>query len=138
MSESSNQSEAEFRAYRLDYLHRWFPNHADEIALGEELLTFLSDRTNRMTHEVQHRFSTRRIAIMGDSSGGIRFGVRDGDLVCHPVYVRISIYPGSPPKPPQCAHYLACVRGTVHAISPTFGILGLMVAAEDYYITETF
>jgi hypothetical protein len=138
MSESSNQSEAEFRTYRLDYLRRWFPKHAEEIALGEELLTFLSDRTNQMTHEIQNRFWTRRVAIMGDSAGGIRFGARDGDLVCRPVYVRIAIYPGDPPKHPQCVHYLACVRGTVHAISPAFGIVGLMVAAEDYYITETF
>jgi hypothetical protein len=138
MSESSSESGAEFRAYRLDYLSRWFPNHAEEIALGEELLAFLSDRTNQMTHEVQRCFWTRRIAVMSGSAGGIRFGVRDGDLVCHPVYIRISIYPGDPPQTPQCVHYLACVRGAVHAINPAFGVLGLMVAAEDYHITETF
>jgi hypothetical protein len=83
MSEPCNQSEAEFRKYRRDYLRRWFPNHVGEIALGDELLTFLSDRTNQITQEIHRRFWSRRIAIMGDSAGGIRFGARDGDLVCH-------------------------------------------------------
>jgi hypothetical protein len=138
MPQSFDHSEEEFRAYRLDYLRRWFPNHDEEIALGEELLAFASDRTNELTHEIHRRFWTRHVALMGDSACGIRFGTRDGDLVCHPAYIRISIYPGDPPKPPHCVHYLACVRGTVAAISPEFGVIGLMVAAEDYHITETF
>ncbi len=138
MSDASTDFRIEIRARCDASLRHCFPEHIEAIARGWELVDILSDRANPPTDDTIRRFMHREVAVIGDSIRGIRFHPRDGDFTCGGAYFRIAIYPGDPPKPPQCVHYEVCVLGTVHAILPEFGQAALLVPAEHYVINQTF
>ncbi|HEY5893203.1 MAG TPA: hypothetical protein VIT91_08240 [Chthoniobacterales bacterium] len=138
MWEALTDYEAEVRARCDASLRDCFPAHAQAIALGWELVWLLSDRSAPQPDNAFRRFMHQEVAVIGDSIRGIRFHPRDGDFTCYRAYFRIAIYPGDPPKPPQCVHYEACALGTVHTILPEFGQAALLVPAEHYVINQSF